>query len=578
MSDRMAEIMNRLNREGNDDHAIEAKAGSGKLDKGFWSTVSAFANTNGGTIVLGVNDDQRTRSFTVDPSFDVHKVNDQLISEFRSEQEKPPTTPIPRHNIETDEFEGNPVVLVEIFPMRGDSQLEKRMPCYVTAQGPKKGSYKRVLDGDQHLSPYEIDQLSAMFDPDYSEIEAIHQADLSDLDERSWKDLTSSLTKSGSRIMYGTSTDAEVLARLHIVNGDNVPVMAGLLTVGKYPQQFFPQLFIDVAVHPTFEKSAQATRFVDRKHCDGPLPVAVEDAVQAVLRNLRTRTVESGGTMVDEPEIPEIVLREAITNAVMHRDYSAAARGMQVHVDVYPDRVEVINPGGLWRGLTVDQLYEGRSESRNPYIASLLSHLPTPNGSSHVAENHGSGIQRMLQGMREKGLPSPEFHAEIGEFRVTLQRFGLLTPDLAEWLEQRAPNASRDRHVALAIARGLGAVTPRELRKNLGMDSDDARSLFRTMVDEGLLATTPDVDRFVLAGTEPPAPPESTPLDASERRVLEILSPTEALSAREVADRVGLSVNTVRVKLRSLLDANLILATAPPTSRARKYLRVADAP
>lgn len=70
--------------------------------------------------------------------------------------------------------------------------------------------------------------------------------------------------------------------------------------------------------------------------------------------------------MVDEPEIPEIVLREAISNAVMHRDYSAAARGMQVHVDVYPDRVEVINPGGLWRGLTVEQLYEARSESRNP--------------------------------------------------------------------------------------------------------------------------------------------------------------------------------------------------------------------
>lgn len=58
--------------------------------------------------------------------------------------------------------------------------------------------------------------------------------------KRSWKELANSLVKSGSRIMYGTSTDSEVLERLHIVNGDNVPVMAGLLTVGKYPQQFSP--------------------------------------------------------------------------------------------------------------------------------------------------------------------------------------------------------------------------------------------------------------------------------------------------------------------------------------------------
>lgn len=564
MSQRMDDIMTRLRRQRNDDHCIEAKAGTRKLDTAFWKSVSSFANTKGGLIVLGIQENQRDGSFSPTPGFDPSRMNDQLISALRSGQEKPPVTPIPRHDIETDEFEGSPVILVWVHPMRGDAELGQQMPCYVTAQGLRDGAYKRVLDGDQRLSSYEVFQLTTLYRPDLSELAAVNGASVDDLDGQAWRSLISSLEKRGSRIRLGTSSDTEVLERLHVTDGAGLPTLAGALALGRYPQQFFPQLFIDVAVHPSPEKSTSETRFVDRAHCDGPLPIAVEDAIKAVMRNLRTRSVEVGSTMVDEPEIPEIALREAIVNAVMHRDYSPQVQGRQVQVDVYPDRVEVNSPGGLWSDRTVDNIDENRSVSRNPSLANLLSNLPTPSGSMRVAENQGSGIQRMRKGMERYGLPQPVFDAKIGEFTVTLSRFGILDPEISQWLTSVAPDSTREEQIALSIAQGLGAVSVKELREHIGLDSDDARSLLAGLVDRGLLRTGQSSDSFVLATGE-------SDLDEVDRELLSYLTDVGEAAARDIAVHLGVNVNSLRPRLRHLVDAKVIVPTASPTSRNRRY-------
>lgn len=560
----MNDIMARLRRQRNDDHCIEAKSGTGKLDTAFWKAVSSFANTKGGVIVLGIQEDQRDGGFSPAPGFDPARMNDRLISALRQGQEKPPVTPIPQFDIETDEFDGFPVILVWIHPMRGDPQLGHQMPCYVTAQGLRDGAYKRVLDGDQRLSSYEVFQLTTLYTPDLSELAAVCEAGLSDLDEQAWKGLIESLEKRGSRIRLGTSGDAEVLERLHVLDGDGLPTLAGALALGRYPQQFFPQLFIDVAVHPSPEKSISDTRFVDRAHCDGPLPLAVEDAIKAVMRNLRTRSVEVGSTMVDEPEIPEIALREAIVNAVMHRDYSPQVQGRQVQIDVYPDRVEVNSPGGLWSDRTLDNIDENRSVSRNPSLANLLSNLPTPSGSMRVAENQGSGIQRMRKGMERYGLPQPQFDARIGEFTVTLYRFGILNPEVSQWLASVAPESKREEQIALAIAQGLGAVSVKELRQHVGLDSDDARKLLSGLAERGLLRAGKSSDNFVLLREDPE-------IDDVDRDLIAYLMEAGESAARDIADHLGMSLNALRPRLRKLVDAKEIIPTAPPTSRNRKY-------
>lgn len=558
--------MERLNRQRNDDHCIEAKSGTGKLDKSFWSTVSAFANTRGGFIVLGVSEVQKTGMFEVNPEFDYHVMSDRLADAFSSSNPEPGVTPMPQVDIEADEFDGHPVIVVKVHPMRDNPRLGKLMPCYVTTQGPRNGSYKRVMDGDQHLSSYEVFQLATLYEPDLAELALVPNGTMGDLDRSDWESLLSSFVKSGSRIMYGTKTDVEALERLHVVDESGTPTLAGMLALGTYPQQFYPQLFIDVAVHPKTEKSAGEIRFLERKQCDGPLPVAVETAIQTVLANLRTRAVERGSVMVDEPEIPEIAIREAVVNAVMHRDYNPQVQGRQVQIDVYPDRVEINNPGGLWGDRTVDNIDENRSTARNPYLANLLSHLPTPNGSARVAENQGSGIQRMKSGMQSYGLPQPVFNAKIGDFTVTLYRFGLLTPEIAEWLDRIAPEAAREERIALAIAHGLGAVSTRELKENVGLDSDDARGILNGLVSARILVPTSNPDTFALAtnGTSSSVDPD----------ILGLLETGRELSAREIADALGVSLGSIRPRLRKVVDAGEITPTAPPTSRNRRYRRI----
>ncbi|MHA6555711.1 ATP-binding protein [Corynebacterium pyruviciproducens] len=569
MSERTEAILERLNRQGNDDHYIEAKSGNGRLDKGFWSSVSAFANTSGGIIVLGVKEDQASHRFTVNEEFDYHRANDQLISGFSTSQTGTPgVSPQPKHNIQADDIDGHPVIIIEILPMRESDDLARHMPCYVTSQGLEKGSYKRVLDGDVRMSSYEIFQLSTLREPDRSDSEAVSQASMEDIDRAACDNLLSSFVQSGSRVLYGTRSDEEAYHRLNIVTKEGteyVPTLAGLLTFGVYPQQFFPQLFIDVAVHPKAKKSTDSVRFLDRKLCDGPLPVAIESAIAAVMGTLRTRSVESGSKIIDEPEIPEIAIREAIVNAVMHRDYHSQVWGRQVQVDVYPDRVEINNPGGLWGDRTVENMDDGRSVSRNPILARLLSQVTTQNGSQRVAENQGSGIQRMRAGMREYGLPQPEFRPRIGEFTVVLYRFGILDPKVSSWVENVAPHLPHQAQIALVIARDLGGVTVKQLRDHCGVDSDDARDILHDLVDRGLIEDGVETDCFHLVAGY------STGRDKDDA-VVATLEHAAPLSAKEISAQTGIKLNTLRPILRRLIESELIVATAPATSRNRKYV------
>lgn len=170
----------------------------------------------------------------------------------------------------------------------------------------------------------------------------------------------------------------------------------------------------------------------------------------------------------------------------------------------------------------------------------------------------------MRKGMERYGLPQPHFDARIGEFTVILYRFGILNPEVAQWLASVAPGSTREEQIALAIAHGLGAVSVKELREHLGLDSDDARELLGDLSDRKLLREGPSSDTFVLAVGE-------REVDEVDRELISYLTEVGEAGAREIADRLRVSVNSLRPRLRNLVDANEIIPTAPPTSRKRKY-------
>ena len=175
---------------------------------------------------------------------------------------------------------------------------------------------------------------------------------------------------------------------------------AGVLFFARNVRRFFNQAYVTCLLG----RGADKVHVLDRKDFDGGVVADVEDAMRFIERNTRTAWRIEGLRRENVPEYPMKALREAITNAVMHRDWFI--EGSNVFVELYADRIEVISPGGLPKGLTLNDL--GReSRRRNPLIADLLHRI-------EFIEKAGTGIRRIRDEAREVHCPEPEF--EVGGF------------------------------------------------------------------------------------------------------------------------------------------------------------------
>ncbi len=554
-----AGILARLRSQGRDDGSTEVKASQGSLSKDVWDSVSAFANTEGGLVALGLSEHA---GFTPVAGFDIDRVVDQFVDgigdgkTLGARLTNPPTYRLHRFAIED-----HPVLAIEI-----DENLPANKPCFVTAKGMSGGAYKRVDDKDIRLSATEIFQMQNLLVDHGADRQIVPEATVDDLDERLVDEFVAS--RRSSKALRGASERSTRLTRLNITDGDSRVRLAGLLTLGRYPQQYLPRLLVDVSVHPAAEKSPANTqlRFFDRVECDGPLPELVSDAVNAVAKNLRTHSVIDGATRRDELEIPRAVLREAIANAVLHREYHPMFRGQPVTVDVYPDRVVVTNPGGLWGGKTVENIDDGVSRCRNQTLLQILQHAPEPSGEGAVAEGQGSGVRSMINTMAARGLDRPHFRATPDQVSVELRRHGVEVPEVLRWAREAAHGAdlSRPEETALIIAKRDGHVSVATLREALGMDSDLVRPVLRHLAERSILALVGPED-YTLGQGEPATP-------SSDIRVLNVLSMTEPLDIHDLAQMTGRSATALRPVLRRLVSDGRVIATAPPTSRQRKYL------
>ncbi len=505
----------RARAQGSDDARVEVKAAGHALPKSLWDSVSAFANTDGGVIVLGLDEKS---GFAPADGFDSGRIIDAFVSGMSND---PKVDPVPNYRIVRTIIDGASIVGIEIDSIRQAKGLV--LPCYVTSKGRQNGSFIRVDDHDQRMSDYAVYLMHAQSIAETVDDTAVPGVAVEDLSEALVAGVLKLKRAQGSRAFEGLERDdvAGQLTRLSIMDRQGQVTFAGYLVVGAYPQQEFPQLYVDVAVHPTVEKSSDPTvRFVDRVMCEGPIPLMVSDAVEAVAKNLRRAREVRGTAGIDVLEIPEDVLREAITNAVTHRDYSVRSRGQQVQVDVFPDRVEVTNPGGFTGTVTLEEAASGVSDARNPLLAKLLLATPRITDSGTVSENQGSGIPRMLAAMRERGLREPDFSAStLTQAVVKIYR------SREEQLE--APETTP----ALGVPGGATRV-----QGSRNGESERVRDL--------------------------------TP---SEKAVLAALSVRKERTIRELADLTGKSLPALRGLLRGLVTDGVVVATAPPSSRSRAY-------
>ena len=236
------------------------------------------------------------------------------------------------------------------------------------------------------------------------------------IDEARMETYLSAVRKERKNLAENVSKD-EILELMGITS-DGVPTLAGLMVFSKYPQGYFPQLCITAVSLPGTEMGAVGDddeRFIDNKRITGAIPDMLEDAVEFVRKNSRIKTIiDDNGRRADKPEYPVKAVREAILNALVHRDYSIHTENVPVRIEMYRDLMEIINSGGLYGKISIDALGKVRPETRNAALANMLELL-------NITENRYSGIPTMRNEFAKAGLPAPIFSAVHGEFKVIMK-------------------------------------------------------------------------------------------------------------------------------------------------------------
>lgn len=475
-----AAVVAKLHRQGGDDAEYEAKACAQGLGSAVWESVSAFANTSGGTLILGLDE---KAGFAPAKGFNLDRIRDQFVEGIGDGgKDGSKVTPSPRYQMRREEL-GTAQVLV----IRIDENSLAAKPCYVTAQGKSNGSYKRVDDKDVRLSPAEIFELEQVLTPSDVDRDLVPEATRDDLDDELVQALIRK--KRGTRALKNVTGEAAQLSRLNIMSKDGGIRLAGLLSIGVYPQQFFPGLVIDVAVHPGRKKSTpREPRFLDRIICDGPLAEAIDTAVESTVRNLRSASVVEAAGRREVPEIPAEVLREAIANAVVHREYHPLFIGQPVAVDVYLDRLEVTSPGGLWGGKTPQNIDDGTSRCRNQTLAQIMRDVQLRSGEGTTFEGEGTGIALMVREMETRGLRRPSFHVSMDQVVVELQRQGKA---VAQSVNPSDAGGLSDRMVeVLSAVDDDSPKSVREIAEATGLGLAALRKTLRELVERDLLTAT----------------------------------------------------------------------------------------
>lgn len=568
----LVQAIERLRAQHNDDADYEAKSCAMTLSKSVWESVSAFANTDGGTLLLGVDEN---KNFTVPPQFDADKTINQFVDGMGDgSKDGAKVVSPPPYSIHRDTLDGAQMVSVQVH--ENDAAHK---PCYVKSKSVSTGSYKRQDDKDILLSPTELFEMQNVYEPSEADRAPITDADRGDLDDATVAAIIDA--HRDTKALRGAHSEMQQLERLNILDKKGHVRLAGVLIAGIYPQQFFPRLYVDVAVHPGINKSQDGeVRFLDRVQCDGRLQEMVDDAVKAVLRNLRTYSLIEGTGRRDVPEIPTTVLREAIANAVVHREYDALFRNDPVNIDIYSNRVEISSPGGLWGGKTLQNLANGVSRCRNATLMQLLQKTPLIRGDNDgsAVEGQGSGIQFMINRMKELSLAQPDFQPTFDRFRVILYRGGAELAMNQQWVHSHVGHDLPGRESSvLHTVRALGRTSVHDIRDRLGYDSDDIRAMLATLVEAGLIRqVSTDVyeplETPTIANTgDVPTPPAAAL--SSRQAIIDAIPTSGTISARDIAESTGKSLPTVRRILHELVDDGTITAIGKKQSRLRTYTR-----
>ncbi len=457
---------------------IEVKAAHQGCPEKLYDSISAFANQDsGGTFLFGLDEKNDFEKVGVYDAQDLQK----KVTEYCEQM-----TPVVRPIFTVCDEDGKVFVSAEIPPL----DIAER-PCFKTAKGRLKGSYIRVGEADKPMTEYEVYSYEAFRKKYRDELRTVERASFSVLNKALLDDYLHR-KRTGRPNLESASEEQQY--ELNGIMRDGQVTLVALLLFGLYPQAYYPRLCITATCVPGREKGdvdARENRFTDTMRIEGTIPDMLDEALSFVRTNMRTATRidTKTGKRTDLPQYPMAAVREAVLNALVHRDYSMHTEGMPIQLDMYADRLEIINPGGLYGRLTVDQLGRTQPDTRNPVLVTAMETMGK-------TENRYSGIPTIRRSMEQQSLPEPVFENSSGSFKVILYHEPTDIPVHQQLTQKTASSNVLDRKDLLAFCR-----TPRTRAEIMNfLDIKSGRYALRQYLDPlvasgAILMTIPDKPR-----------------------------------------------------------------------------------
>jgi ATP-dependent DNA helicase RecG len=415
-------------------------------------TLVALANTEGGTIVVGVDEKGDLTE---------NSVENKQLEKILKEADTTCNPPVVVGNWEAVETEKGLV-----YALRVPRSIE----LHALSDGRvliRAGMKNRPLGGQEILK-----LASAKNSGDF-ESELVKGATKDDFSRKMMDEYLAKRAERTKRPYNGKIDD--LLREIGAVDIDGTATVTGILLFSEYPQHWLPQSSIVFAkfVGKTPRGENGLAGYSRREELTGPLSKLIEGMWNLVWSEMAVSAVVKGLEREEKYEYPQFAVREAIVNAVCHRDYRL--KGRRIEVRMYSDRLEVISPGGLPGFITIDNIVDEHF-SRNPRLVNGLFQWG-------YIEELGLGIDRMMEVMEQAGHRPPIFDARPYSFAVTLynEREKQTTPD---WVRNTNHRQAR----ALQYIRDNGSITNREYRSLIqGVSAETLRLDLADMVERGIL-------------------------------------------------------------------------------------------
>lgn len=580
--DLLDDVLEDLRRHRGDSTTVEIKRASGGMPDRMGASICAFANMpDGGHIILGVSEPE---NFSITGVEDPAQAEAALISIAREA-----VTPSPYIETHTIDDDGMHVVTARVASLS---------PALKPARF-RGDAYLRQADGDYVMGPADMRML---------EIAKLHETERIQYDSapvsgaRS-EDLDHDIVDAFLRRARAASTrlrgldDLTLLRQLGATSSSGEPTVAGLYALGNFPQGLLPSLQVTAAVQ--LPRDGGSARTQNLRYFDGPLPDLLNDALGWVVTNLTTRQVyRPDGHLRDEPEMPLRAIREALANALVHRDLGpdTIGTGRSVDVRITNRALTIVSPGGL-QGVTLSQITSSAHARAavNQRLYAIAKHLRTPDGQK-IIEGEGGGVTEILRSTVESDLHRPRLVDNGVQFTAVLWRGSAFTEEDARWLDQVGggrPLTHMQKQVLLRARDGQRWDADRMREEFSPLPREDAQDqlsdLVRWRLVDADLADDVPVrifdDQLTSASSPPAEHPESTTerRNGSEERIADSGPNAAAVWAAmgsggttvsALRGDTGLSARQVRYALNRMMQAGLVAMDGGQGHRSTTYRRL----